>query len=411
MNSELEIYKEQAPAPIDMIKELARRLEATYIAPKKPEDTIIGKEFETIVELALADGHNPLSRTFYYWKFRGKLAVTGAYTNLVNWSQKIEPFTITSEMLSIGSSKNKVNFHCRTWLLKRGDQTAYNERMKLVLGARQEGEPIVEFMKEATRFARELCFMGEGVVEWSEVFYPDGKTSEQVKGWVPGETRAQRRALKNAIRQAFGEPTPGERRALSLVALSEAKRYLAVPKIVADAGQSRTYLEIEDKIRESQEEIRKEAEETGKPEALVAHLRRQKNVEQMRGYDSIRDDILGPVEGEFTEEAPFDFTSRMDEIGASSKASKIVKGLFGKELHQLTDLEKWNAYQWTKRVQAMEPEEGSGLEFKDLVKLVPELEGYLGDKFVEAKNLLITIVKDKTNDGQKLQELSFEYEQ
>jgi hypothetical protein len=420
MDSSLQIYEQQQIAPVDFVKELARRLEATYIQPKKPEDCILPREFETVVEIALAEGHNPLSKTFWFWKFRGKLAVTGAYTNLVNWAQKIEPFTITYEMLSVGKSNVKNNFHCRAWLLKRGDQEAYNERMKLILSCRQPGEPIIEVMKQAKEYAQELCFMGEGVVEWAEIFYPDGKTIEQVKGWVTGETRAQRRALKNAIRQAFGEPSPGERRNLSIAALSEAKRYLSVPKEVLKVGQGDAYLKLEDRVSESREEVRQIAQESGIPEGEVLRDRRERNVQQMRGEaSSMYEDILDAYYEEevaFEEQdagpqVPFDFTTAMDKIGLgdTKKVSALAKGLFKKKIEELGEVEKWNIYQFSKRVQAMTPEEGDGLSEADLARTIPELSGFKGKTFVEAKNTLGAIVREVTDKGQKLKELSIEF--
>jgi hypothetical protein len=418
MNNDLQIYEGQEIVPVDIVKELARRLEATYVQPSDVKAVILPKEFETVVELAIADGHNPLSKTFYFWKYNNKLFITGAYTNLVNWAQKIEPHTVTYEMISVGRKEQwntppRTDFLCRAWLLKRGDQQAYQERFDSIMKYRQPGESLVEIIKQAKVYAQELCFMGEGLVKWDEIFYGNsGNIIEQPKGWVPGETRAQRRALKNAIRQAFGEPSPGERKALSLAAVFEAKRFMSVPKEVVRAGQASKFIEAENEWDSFKERTAEEAREKGVPEPIIIHEKRLKNVEAMRGFDSIRDDILGDAEeAVFEEQKPFDFTTRMDAVGYGSdtKIKKLSKALFQKGgIEELSELEKWNMYQWAIRRQLLV--DGEGLDARESILLIPELIEYKGDKLVEARNLLNGIVREMTATDRKLKELTFEYQ-
>lgn len=390
-------------ASLDIVKQIAFRLQKTYQPPKKrsnqseeeyQKQVIQPDDFPIVVELAMAQGHNPLSKTFHYWKQDGKIAVDDHYAPYLNWAQSKNPFTYTTEELSDEEKATLEGVEKGDWVvrfkgIRRADQPHRQQYFKTILDTAIAGG--VEFEKAleiADRKADErFCVQANGVVKFEELHYKSGNQwifnqYATPKGWIPGLTRAEVRAIRNGIKKMMGVPTPEERRRLGMeLDMREVAQLAAnVPIEIVEQGVAPEYMQLEantsNGIKRHQEEI---ADMT--PEEIKEL--REKRIELLRGK---KDDTPIGEESEealVQEELPFtdpleitdgeivdmeaialEYESREVSFEVAREAvlnsyksevalGKVLKSLFGIEnlieLSEKGPIWLWNFYQYTLR--------------------------------------------------------------
>lgn len=224
--------------PSELNREIALRLERTYKPPKKRDDQtkeqyensiVLPADFPIVVELAMAQGHNPLSKTFHYWKQDGKIAVDDHYAMMLNWAQEKCPFNYTVHQATDGEKKDagldKEDCWAHFRAIRRADQDSYQDYVRLILEqAKGYGMPFEQALELAEKRADEkFAVLAEGVVKRNEYMYQDRQSKQwkvnsyaTPKGWLPGVSRSESRAIRNGIRKMVGMPMPHERKRIGL---------------------------------------------------------------------------------------------------------------------------------------------------------------------------------------------------
>ena len=170
------------------IREIATRLKKFVPGTKKMNDA----EIMAYAQLVHITGLNPCSDEIYGWDSRGNgtgdLVTKQHYAVLVRWAKSQENFTTNFTCVAIGSTTEDTVFECR--LLRQSDRPLLGQLLA----------NNVDY-QEALSWATTT---GTGIVAATE----KGKRPPP-KGkdwcWV-----ARKRALEDAIRQAFGKPSTQE---------------------------------------------------------------------------------------------------------------------------------------------------------------------------------------------------------
>ncbi len=364
----------------EMVEAIAVRLQKTYTPPKKGE-IILPEEFVTVVELALARGYMPLGGGFEYWKYRNEIFVADHYATWVNWAQKLEPFTLVKELDIV----EKQYWRCTAIIIKSEVMDRYREAkeemFRLLVGA--DIKPL-EALQIAKQEAREnYAIIGTGQVLWSEVYYDDGNLikGKTPRGWTPGVTRAEVRSVKNAIRMAYGVPTPGEIHSLMLNETKALEAQAEMPMSIVEAPA-----EVRDRYLQLTEMADQEPD----------RKRFLKNVDIMRG--PVDDTPIGEeediVEGEFHEDKLVEFLE--EHKIPSQHHEALILDFFGKdELQFLDPFEIELLQEYAKRICILKSINGD--KPADYIAQIPELDPDKTPTAQEAAKVLKRIAKLKYN--------------
>lgn len=423
----------------DLVVAIGKRLELTYQRPKRKkgmsdqdyaEFCVQPHEFPTVVELAFAQGFNPLSKFFQYWKQKGQIQTMEHYTPLINWAQKLEGFTLETggvedEKLrkSLGSERDFMFF---AKITKDKDKDSYQRLLESILKqALGAGLEFDEALKKADEFATaKYCIVAYGVCEYSEVFYEDSgkqKYGATPPGWVPGVTRAEIRAVRNTIKRAYGMPTPQEWWEMSFGKLDTQ----SVIESMAELPEGRDYDNYADEVIGNMartKEIKAETAQMTPEEQREQFLR---NVNLMRGpadEGAIGEDV---VEGEFTEDEEEAFITPDPSRSLEETKAELVKHGYaddrfedGDTLHdklsrsvhmlqigELDQLQRHNLIQYAARANVLKSKhnnDGESMTVARRLPLVPEFAAS-DDPPKTLKDALKTLkdmVVEATNTGE-----------
>lgn len=130
--------------------------------------------------------------------------IFNSYKTLVSWAQTKEAYSdkyypLTLDERELEGYGNDVVTGWKCYLIKRSDQP-------LLLGYIQAGLPMIEALDL-------IATKGIGVVVQKDTTKQDGKSIDPPKTWT-WDRVAKKRALRNAISLAYGQPTLNELRAL-----------------------------------------------------------------------------------------------------------------------------------------------------------------------------------------------------
>lgn len=283
------------------VKIIASRLKRTYVPPKRLDDMsdaqyraiaiLADEEFEVVVELAMAQGHNPLSKTFHYFKMDNKIFVDDHYAPLMNWAQKTAPFNYFTKVLGADEKSKIAGIEAGDVVveargIKRADESNRQSYFKTILQTAAAGG--VDFDKAleiAERKADErFMTVATGVVKYSEFHFKNGNINPYAtpKGWKPGEGRAEVRAIRNLIRRLVGYPTPEERKRLGLADTPQEVLKLAasVPAEIVDQGVAEEWMQLE-AVTQKHHDERAERHANMTPEEIAAE--RADRINLLRG--------------------------------------------------------------------------------------------------------------------------------
>lgn len=277
----------------DIVNQIALRLQKTYQLPKKrsgqtdaeyQQSVVQTDDFPIVVELAMAQGHNPLSKTFHYWKQNGNIMVDDHYAPLMNWAQSKGAFTYETETLGEAEKVALEGVEANDYVvrfkaMRRADQGSRQILFKTILDAAiQSGKDLESALSIAEATAdRKFAVVAYGVVKYNELHYKSGNewvlnTFATPKGWLPGIGRAETRAIRNGIKKMVGMPMPEERRRLGIeISMPELAQIAAEmpPQIAAESADVRErYMRLEAQNRQLQAIV--EALPTGELSVIAA---------------------------------------------------------------------------------------------------------------------------------------------
>lgn len=201
---------------------IAERFWRIYPQPKKKEYQLTKEDCVVAVEVAMSRRWSPLAvgKEFFVWKgSRGELCFQEHYAIEVNWAQDKDKFTPRERMLSADEKQAvgipEEDFVAEITLLLASRERDYQARYKMILELLlKSGIDTITALDIADLRASEVYPSSIGRVKHNEVFYENGKVryggAGDITGWVPGESRAKIRALRNVIHKAFGVPTTME---------------------------------------------------------------------------------------------------------------------------------------------------------------------------------------------------------
>jgi hypothetical protein len=384
----LALRQEYGILPETMVERLASLLRAQYKPPKRRNNetdeqyalrVVQPEEFEQIIYMAYAEGHNPLSKSFHYYKMNGALTVQDHYANLVAWGQSVEPFNYRFERVS-GPTKSKegtinaASFVVRCIVVKRADQGAYREFYRMILdsllGARVDADKAIE--QATSQVDQRFASVGEGVVEFGEVYYENGKEiyGATPKGRTPGWWKAEKRALTDALNKSHGMIPAAARFQMSFGNVDVERLPAYINGIPADDTEfSERYVRLEaenDRLQRENENLTVEERKA----------RRGKNVEMMR-QPKDEDDWLDEATVDPPEEEEDPFPPTGDDV-VEGEISEIVSGVDGEgnPVAKTSDLDKLSG--------PISGASGSGLTAEEVL----EAYGYKGN-VGSAKNVLL----------------------
>lgn len=409
----------------EIIMAIAVRLQMTYSPPKTGEKIDTIEEFCLVVEKALAKGYHPLGDGFHYWKQNGEIEVADHYATWVRWAQGVDKFAVNPVTV-----EDNNGWLC-TVTIVRGSDTEKLQAAKIeTLTALTNGGMKVE---EAIKIAEESALkiyatVRTGYVEKKDVYGVNSSTGETFikntpKGWTPGVTRAEVRAIKNAIRAAFGVPTPADIRQLIFRDLGiEQERALELAATM-DPAIAKLPAYLRERYIKLQAFHEQEVPDDG--------LSREERIALLRGPDFSKEPGIGddPVivspslssirQGEDAIEVlqsaadEQELQELRDEAGAAAAIleikmddrQKLIESLFKKSsLLDLNEVELENLVQYLARF--------SLLKFSDnlseTIKLIPEV-GNAEDKKI-AITRLKQVVRDLSESGEVLPDLEVEKE-
>lgn len=395
-----------------IVEMIAERLRLTYSPPKSGEAITTIEEFCLVVEKALAKGYHPLAPGFHYWKQGGKIYVEDHYATWVRWAQPIDPFPVNPVTI-----EDESGWTCTVTIIKRSDRDKYQEAkttlLKVLLDAGVDYKEAIGVADEEAR--QSYATARTGFVPRREVYGKDSngkeypKTGATPKGWTPGVTRAEVRAIKNAIRAAFGVPTPADIRALifrDLDISQERALELAatMPEgIASESGNIRErFLRLQASHDKNKEEIDKMS-----PEEL--HRSAQEGSRIIRGpeekdgegigddwKDVIEQDALVVLRDAIDEQELSDLREEaegaLDAAGiAEGNWQSLFQAIFGiDDLTHLDEIELKNLMQYLTRFSILK----SG-KLKDAVEKIPEIEG------AKSKAIAGKMLKDAARDASR----------
>lgn len=452
----------------DVIIQIGLRLQKTYQPPKKrasqsaeeyQNNVVQASDFPIVVELALARGHNPLSNTFHYWKQDGKITVDDHYAPIMNWAQSKQPFTYETQVLG-NESKLALegiepgDYVVRFTAMKRADQPARQAYFKTVLDAALAvGKSFDEALKLANDNAdSKFATVAYGVVKYNELHYKSGNewilnVYATPKGWIPGVTRAEVRAIRNGIKKLVGMPMPEERRRLGLdidlhqVAQISASMPLQIASEGADVRDR--YIRLEDQRRglqstledlpegeahtivEQSRELLRGKVEDGEfedpfprqilevPEDLVLEMPADATVPEDLGKFSIKEKDLSIKEDSDAVEYNERTISLENAIEVALRSGYkstqaidyAIRSLFGKQaIGDLNELELWNFSQYVLRRAIVY---NTNLPIDVRLESVPEIALAVSKpKTVKDAGAFIhNLLKTTTSSGKRMQRL------
>jgi hypothetical protein len=180
----------------DDVKELATRLQKFMPGGEKltPEEAMAGAQY------ALSIGANPLNGEVYIFKdWKGKLITVEGYKLLERWARRQCNY-MSRETTPPDNELSEGDIAVRMWILRDDMRPALRDLVDM-------GAPWGEAFETVATYA-------DGVIGKDERFTRDGKAIAPPKGWT-WHQKARVRALKNAIRQAYGMPSLAEIAAMS----------------------------------------------------------------------------------------------------------------------------------------------------------------------------------------------------
>jgi hypothetical protein len=159
-----------------------------------PDEAMAGAQY------ALSIGANPLNGEVYIFKdWKGKLITVEGYKLLERWARRQCNY-MSRETTPPDNELSEGDIAVRMWILRDDMRPALRDLVDM-------GAPWGEAFETVATYA-------DGVIGKDERFTRDGKAIAPPKGWT-WHQKARVRALKNAIRQAYGMPSLAEIAAMS----------------------------------------------------------------------------------------------------------------------------------------------------------------------------------------------------
>lgn len=289
--------------PQEDVRSLANKLAARYVPPKsaKPDDIITGDEFETVVVMAVYEGFMPLSSSFHFWKFDGKIQVMPHYAFLTNWAKKQCSFRTLDYDWSPQDMKRggvpEDNFVSTCYIIFPSQERFVNERfrdtLQALLASGMDPSKAIELAQAASA---KVGSGADALVPYKEVYYYNKERNGSLtyteinpfltpKGWIPGWSKVRKRALVNAIRRHIGEPSPAERYELSMMAQRHSMIAANASDSIIDAGQIDQYVKTVEQHNDANDGV----------SILLPPTSFRERRDILRGKGSYRDDITEPA--------------------------------------------------------------------------------------------------------------------
>lgn len=416
------------------IAQIAMRLKKIYPQPSNPRYQLDEVDIIVVVETTLAMGLNPLAvgKEYHAWKgTKGELVIMRHYTLLNNWAQAKEPFSIRYEHWD--RKKKEIaglpanDFVCMAFLLKRSDEEAYQKRYAMVLKPMLDSKIDAKVaIAAATQEAGKVEMPAIGRVKNSEVYTDDGKVkyggAGDITGWIPGKSRAEIRAMRNAIRRSYGEPTAQD---MFNIAHQSAAEAGMLPEQLPDmisgmpeeisiepAEIQERYLALEAENKRSQEELDKLTDEEKKQA-------NKERVDLMRGEEE-----AFPIAVEFREEPTEDTEEptmgqiRQILVNHGYKTTAIQHSLttklFDTKLEDMSWLQVNNLLAYAQRANIIKTQfgpDGEELSVEDRLNNVPEIAAIERGRpttLKAGKAFVVDLVRRATAENVKLEMINGE---
>lgn len=329
--------------PTEVINSLAAKMQMRYRPPKdgKPEDIIQPDEWPTVVQMAIHNGFMPLSSDFHFWKNGGVITVTEHYAFLMNWASKQGRFRLVYHQWDEKEKEeNGVamdNFVVSAYMITPDQEKFVQERFRTTLNTLLDhGVGDNRAIDLAQLASVKLGSSAHAVVNFTEVFYwkkdrgnvqydnpPRLNPYLTPKGWIPGWTKAEKRAMVNLIRRTFGEPTPIERYELSMVAMKQSVIAATAPDDIVNADQVDQYIKVVEQNDDANE---------GVSILLPRGFDKKKRVDILRGpkEEGIDFDPIGSEPPKQPSEQDEFINTAQSAYGLSEEAlTKITMSMFG----------------------------------------------------------------------------------
>lgn len=216
------VAKQTGMPPSRAIEAIALRVEKMHAAAiASSQEPVTHADVVLVTEVAIGMGHNPLSKDFHFWKFRGQMQIADHYAFMVGWAKSIEDFRDVSEVKLHQDGDNPLGWYweATVCLIRRGQDEHYSRMysttLRELISAGIDRLEAIDLAKKAAlgEFAPAVA-----QYEWSRAMKKNNQTGEWYAdknatpaGWVPGATRAYIRALRAAIRHSYGTPSQVER--------------------------------------------------------------------------------------------------------------------------------------------------------------------------------------------------------
>lgn len=182
------------------LEEIAERLKMLIPGGHKLSD----KQALAAGQHALASGLNPFTDVWFWPGKDGQLAIGDKYTMMVTWAKSKSEYSEKFRRLTLKEKEeqglNPKDIAVWCWLLRE-------DKLHLIQGLTEAGASF----EQAHEFVATRAI---GVVTVEDRLTKAGKPKDPPVGWT-WQQRAEVRAIKTAIRLAYGKPTAPELRALS----------------------------------------------------------------------------------------------------------------------------------------------------------------------------------------------------
>jgi hypothetical protein len=366
----------------------------------------------------------------YTWRDKntGQVHFHRKYSGYVDWCNDKEKFRHQFAELSpegrTGLEEGDILVRC--YIVRQSLETAYNERYAATLKAfvSTDMDP-TQAVKAAHAATLETFPYHDAVVRRGEVYNDNGRLKRggagDLKGWVPGESRAHIRALVGALRQAYGEPSAAEQRrrntGMDITVGDMAELAAAMPdEITIEKPEiQERYLQLQAQNQKLLEGFAKR--DDGKEPEVLKEERQARIIEHGSLVHGPPDEPIGEDwwdDGEqdwlreSIEKETFPDHEEIEEILelAGYKTPKSVdiatRELFGKPINDMDELEMLNFLEWCRRRTLLL----SKGKLADKVKQIPELKGYQGKLNLNVIGQeLRNVILDKTKAGERLEKL------
>lgn len=204
--------------PSDAIIKVAHRVSNIHAASIKRS----GMTFDDVAlatETAFAMGHNPMTKDLHIWKMKGQVYISDHWAFLAGWAKSVESYREiqSTTFFNDGDDPYQWNWYTRLCLIRQSQDKFYSEMyhgtLQALLGS---GVGATEAIPLAKQAAGDEFKWADGTCVYTEVYKYDNdkwvlNQDNTPKGWEPGKTRSYIRALRNAIKSAYGMPSSVER--------------------------------------------------------------------------------------------------------------------------------------------------------------------------------------------------------